>query len=64
MKLLIPLTALLLLGACSSLDKVGDEIDAACEDGTLDATQRYVDRFNSYLESRERKFRVDGLTCV
>ena len=52
------------LSYCSVTDKVGDKIDDACEAGTLDTTQGYVDQFNDYLANKGRKFRVDGLTCL
>lgn len=54
----------LALGACSTLDAVGDKIDAACETGTLTVTQSYVDNFNDHLANKGRKFRIDGITCL
>jgi len=54
----------LALGACSTLDAVGDKIDAACETGTLTTTQSYVDNFNERLAAKGRKFRIDGITCL
>ena len=62
--LLILTCASLALGACSALDKIGDKIDAACESGTLTATQGYVDQFNDYLSNKGRKYRIDGITCL
>lgn len=56
--------ASLALGACSALDKVGDKIDAACELGTGDLTQSYIDPYNDYLAGKGRKFRIDGITCL
>lgn len=65
MKRILILAALsVTLGACSTLDKIGDKIDASCEAGTLTVTQSYVDNFNAHLASKGRKFRIDGITCL
>ena len=61
---LLLMCASVALGACSATNKAGDKIDSACENGTLDTTQGYVDQFNDYLANKGRKWRIDGLTCL
>jgi len=58
------LACLSLLQGCSTLDSIGDKIDAACAAGTLTTTQSYVDNFNAHLANKGRKFRIDGITCL